>query len=85
MVYHVMHRGVGRQTLFFGDDDDLVFERVVADTLEKRPMRLLSYCLMPNHWHFVLWPEHDGDLGQFMQRLRVVVTEGLSAADPLPC
>jgi REP element-mobilizing transposase RayT len=25
---------------------------------------------MPNHWHLVLWPEHDGDLG-FMHRLTV--------------
>jgi putative transposase len=34
-------------------------------------MRILSYCLMPNHWHFVLWPERDGDLGRFMQRLTI--------------
>ena len=30
-----------------------------------------AYCLMPNHWHFVLWPEADGDLAAFMQRLTV--------------
>ena len=24
---------------------------------------------MPNHWHLVLWPLHDGDLGRFMPRL----------------
>jgi putative transposase len=24
---------------------------------------------MPNHWHFVLWPKHDGDLAAFMQQL----------------
>ena len=71
MVYHVINRGVGRQQLFFGDDDYLAFEKVIAETLEKRPMRLLGYCLMPNHWHFVLWPENDGDLGRFMQRLTV--------------
>jgi putative transposase len=29
----------------------------------------LGYCLMPNHWHLVLWPLHEGDLGRFMQRL----------------
>jgi len=22
-------------------------------------------CHVPNHWHFVLWPENDGDLGAF--------------------
>ncbi len=71
VVYHVINRGVGRQQLFFSDDDYLAFARVIAETFEKRPMRLLSYCLMPNHWHFVLWPEKEGDLGRFMQRLTV--------------
>ena len=71
MVYHVINRGVGKNDLFFNDDDYLAFERVIQETLEKRPMRILSYCLMKNHWHFVLWPENDGDLARFMQRLTV--------------
>ena len=70
-MYHVLNRGVGKNKLFFKDEDYLAFERVIEETLEKRAMRILSYCLMPNHWHFVLWPENDGDLGSFMQRLTV--------------
>ena len=69
MVFHVINRGVGKNQLFFNDDDYLAFERVIAESLVKSPMRILSYCLMPNHWHFVLWPENDGDLAGFMQRL----------------
>ena len=34
-------------------------------------MRVCAYSLMPNHWHFVLWPENDGDLAAFMQKLTV--------------
>ncbi len=34
-------------------------------------MRICSYCVMPNHWHLVLWPERDGELAAFMQRLTV--------------
>lgn len=30
-------------------------------------MRVLAYCLMPNHFHLVLWPHHDGDLSRWMQ------------------
>ncbi len=71
MVYHVINRGAGKQQIFFNDDDYLAFEQVIRETLEKLPMRLLSYCLMPNHWHFVLWPKNKGDLGLFMQRLTV--------------
>lgn len=71
MILHAINRGVGKQQIFFNDADYLAFERVIRETLEKRPMRILSYCLMPNHWHFTLWPEMEGDLAKFMQRLTV--------------
>ena len=34
-------------------------------------MRVCAFCLMPNHWHLVLWPAHDGELARFMQKLTV--------------
>ena len=71
MVFHVLNRGVGRMRLFYKDADYIAFENHVERTLETCPMRICSYCLMPNHWHFVLWPEKDGDLGKFMQKLTV--------------
>jgi len=71
MVFHVLNRGVGRMKLFWKDADYEAFERILEKTLETRPMRVLSYCLLPNHWHLLLWPEHDGDLAAFMQRLSI--------------
>jgi putative transposase len=44
-------------------------EALLEETRESRPMRICADCLMPNPWHFVLWPEHDGDLSAFMQQL----------------
>jgi REP element-mobilizing transposase RayT len=61
MVFHVLNRGVRRGTLFDKDQDFLAFERVVEEALRTCAMRLCAYCLMSNHWHFVVWPEHDGD------------------------
>ena len=71
MVFHVLNRGVGRQRLFDKPADYVAFEELLEETLAKQPMRICSYCLMPNHWHFVVWPENDGDLAVFMQRLTV--------------
>jgi putative transposase len=67
MVFHVLNRGVGRRTLFDKDADYLAFERVMEETLRTRPMRFCAYCLMPNHWHFILGPKNDGDLAAFVQ------------------
>ena len=29
-------------------------------------MRLIAYCLMPNHFHLALWPHEDDDLSRWM-------------------
>ena len=68
MVFHVINRGVGRMRLFHRDAYYAAFEAILEETLESRPMRICAYCLMPNHWHQVLWPEETGDLAAFMQR-----------------
>ena len=38
-------------------------------------MRLLAYCLMPNHWHLVLHPRADGDLAKFIPRVTMTHTQ----------
>jgi putative transposase len=70
-LFHVLNRGVGRMRLFLKPGDFEAFERVIAKTLLSRPMRIVSYCLLSNHWHMVLWPENEGDLAGFMQKLTI--------------
>jgi putative transposase len=69
MVFHVLNRGNDGRTLFDDGDDYAAFLRVLRETQDRVAMRILAYCLMPNHWHLLLWPEKDGDLGAFLQRL----------------
>jgi putative transposase len=69
VIYHVLNRGNGRMQLFFKDGDYAAFLKLLAEVKEVVPVRVLSYCLMSNHWHLVLWPRDDGDLSNFMLRL----------------
>src|SRR5665213_1677025 len=69
MIFHCLNRGNDRRAIFDDPGDYAAFERVLEKTLELVPVRLLAYCLMPNHWHLVLWPRKDGDLSKFMLRL----------------
>lgn len=71
MVFHVLNRGVGRMRLFRKDADYEAFERVIEQTLASAPLRICAYCLMPNHWHFVVWPRGDSDLARFLQKLTI--------------
>ena len=71
MVFHVLNRGVARMQLFEQAVDYQAFEQVLRDTLDQSPMRICAYAVMPNHWHLLLWPECDGELAAFMQRLTI--------------
>ena len=65
----MLNRAVARLTLFEKDEDYAAFERVLAEAMEKHRTRLLSYLVMPNHWHMVIWPRKDGELTEFVRWL----------------
>lgn len=68
-VYHVLNRSNARVQIFDNDKDYKQFEAIVEEAVSKYNMRLLAYCIMPNHWHLVLHPKTDGDLSEFMSWL----------------
>ena len=47
LVFHVLNRGVGRRQLFETEADYDAFERIIAETLNKCPMSICGYCLIP--------------------------------------
>lgn len=70
-AYHVLNRTAGHWRMFNKDGDFEAFERVLEEAVERSAgdVRLLTYCLMGNHWHLVLKTEADGVLGPIMQWL----------------
>lgn len=73
-VYHVLNRAAGRSRLFSKAADYAAFETVLEQAWWRLPVRLLSFCVMPHHFHLVLWPREDGDLSEFMRWLTVTHT-----------
>ena len=67
--YHVLNRGNARAEVFHKPADYDAFVALFEPACERLRMRILAYCLMPNHFHLVLWPHADGDLGRWMQWL----------------
>jgi putative transposase len=65
-VYHVMNRGAKRAVLFFCNADYTAFELILVEAQQRFRMRILAYCLMPNHWHFLLRPANARQLSEFM-------------------
>ena len=74
-MYHVLNRANARMTIFDKTKDYEAFEQILADAVARVKMRLLAYCVMPNHWHLVVWPREEGDLSAFVGWLTLTHTQ----------
>jgi putative transposase len=66
VIYHCMNRSSGGFSMFKKDADYIFFESLLEEGKELIDMRILAYCIMPNHWHLLLYPKNDGDMSDFM-------------------
>ena len=69
LVYHVLNRAVARLPLFRKEADFAAFERIMLEAQQRHPTRILAWCLMRNHWYFVVWPSADGEGTAFFRWL----------------
>lgn len=65
-VFHVMNRAVRRTVLFESAPDYDAFVDLVVESLPKFKIKIIAYCLMPNHWHFVIICERIAHLSKWM-------------------
>jgi len=62
-----------RAKLFLKEEDYAAFERILDEAILRVPLRILGYCVMPNHWHMVVWPGDglDHEVSDFLRWLTV--------------
>jgi len=75
LAYHVLNRRVGRLSLFEKPADYVAFEKILAEAHSQTRIRIAAYCLMPNHWHLLLWPRHDGEISEVLRWITVTHTQ----------
>ena len=55
--------------MFRKEGDFQAFQRVLVEAHERQPIRVLAYCVLSNHWHFVVWPMADGQVTDYFRWL----------------
>jgi REP element-mobilizing transposase RayT len=73
-VYHIMNRGNGRQTIFEDATDARRFMALLEEIAAPLEWQFYAYCLMTNHYHFVLHTPH-ANLSAGMQALAARYTQ----------
>jgi REP-associated tyrosine transposase len=67
--YHVYNRGTNRQPIFANQENYRFLLRRVKTFLPLYSIHIVAYVLMPNHYHFLVAVDKDGELSRFFQRL----------------
>ena len=74
-IYHALNRGNARRTIFHKPEDYEAFVRVLHEGLGRYAVDLFSFTLMPNHWHLVLRPGEDGEMGRMLRWVTATHTQ----------
>ena len=82
--YHVYNRGVEKRRIFLDEQDYVVFLGLLkkyisgeqTDKNNRHPikkfgpeLKLIAYCLMPNHFHLLFYQENETTITEFMRRV----------------
>ncbi len=67
--YHVFCRGNERRIIYTCKEDYRHFMMKFVEFIEESEIEAICYCLMPNHYHFVLKQDNNKTITDFMHRL----------------
>ena len=62
--HHVTQRGNNRQQVFFSSSQRRNYLALLSEHADRHQLRVLGYCLMPNHVHVVAVPERFDSLAK---------------------
>ena len=65
--YHIYNRGANKADIFLNDKDYLFLLKQVKTHMREFGISVIAYCLMSNHYHFVLRQNGESKINDFMQ------------------
>lgn len=67
--YHIYNRGAGKSKLFFVEDNYRYLLQLTQRYIGKYGVSVIAYCLMPNHYHFLLMQLTGEPISKFINVL----------------
>ncbi|MDY6877228.1 MAG: transposase [Chloroflexota bacterium] len=67
--YHIYNRGAHRTSIFREDDNYIFVLRKIKGYCRSLALTLVAYCLMPNHYHYLIRQDGDHPAGLLPQRV----------------
>ena len=77
-TYHLYNRGVNRQPIFFCAENWGYFVKRLRHYFQPELLDVLAYCLMPTHYHLMVYLKTDGLSARVMQSFSVSYTKAIN-------
>ena len=68
-MYHIMFRGLNKQSIFSDDRDYIKFIEILTSVKNDSNLQIYAYCMMPNHVHLFVRESQKGDISNIMKRI----------------
>lgn len=72
--FHIYNRGVNKNNIFFDEIDYRIFRnlaKMLISKYYKNTLHISGFCLMPNHYHFLIFQKDIKSISHFIHRLQV--------------
>jgi putative transposase len=76
--YHVYNRGANKADIFLNDKDYVFLLKQIKDHIREFAITVIAYCLMSNHYHFVLRQNGEAKINDFMQAVFYVYSSAFN-------
>ena len=72
-IYHIYNRWFNKQNIFFNNKDYERFFLKLQECIYNFPeIKLISYCILPNHFHFIIQNKDEWlSISKFMNKIQV--------------
>ena len=65
--YHVMVQGINKEYIFFDDHNKEIYLNKINETAQKHKTKIIAYCIMGNHAHFLMYVQKIDELSKTMK------------------
>lgn len=76
--YHIYNRGCNRENIFNSDENYRFFLRKAKKYFQEYNIDVIAYCLMPNHFHFLLRQNGETSLSECIQKIFLSYTKAFN-------
>ena len=68
-IFHIMVQGINKEKIFKLGSEKRKYIKLIKENLEEYEINLISYCVMTNHVHLLVYSENISSITQYMHNI----------------